>query len=121
MNSESAMQALKIQLLLGLVAIGISAIYSGGVSAAYGFFVGVVNLFLLRLTFNKANKKSAEDPQVGILILYVSAVVRFILLAVLFILGFVLLKLDPLFVVLTFIVMQIGQVFNLRGKQRLTD
>jgi ATP synthase protein I len=48
-------------------------------------------------------------------------VVRVILLAVLFVLGLQLFELAPLPVVLTFVVMQVGQVFNLKGKQRLTD
>lgn len=91
------------------------------VSALYGVFIGLANVVMLGLTFQRANQKSIKDPKTGILILYLSAVIRFVLLAVLFVLGLSLLKLDPMAVVLTFVLMQIGQMFNLKGKRRLTD
>jgi ATP synthase protein I len=76
---------------------------------------------MLGFTFRTANNRAAEDPKQGVLILYMSAVIRFILLAVLFVIGLAWLKLDPMAVVLTFVVMQAGQMFNLQGKRRLTD
>ncbi len=121
MKGHKAMRALKFQVVLGLIAIVIFAFYDGLLPAAYGFLIGVINLFLLKLTFQKADEKAAEDPRAGMLLLYVSAAFRFFLLIVLFILGLVFLELDPLPLVLTFVVMQVGQIFNLRGKQRLTD
>lgn len=121
MESKNSTSALKIQVILGVVMIIVFAIQGIAWAAAYGFLIGLVNLFLLNLTFKKANEKSAEDPKMGVLVLYMSAVFRFILMAVLFVLGLSLLKLNPLAVVITFVVMQLGQVFNLKGKQRLTD
>lgn len=118
---NNALKSAQYQAIIGLVMVAIFATQSQIQAAAYGFFVGMMNIALLAYTFKKANKKSAENPQTGILVLYLSAVIRFILLAVLFILGLSLLKLNPLAVVLTFVAMQIGQVFNLKGKQRLTD
>lgn len=124
---------LKIQGMIGLVAILLFTAYyvSQGLdfnevkfqtsAAVYGFFIGVMNVLMLGVTFKKANDKAAEDPKTGILILYMSAVIRFILLAVLFILGLSLFKFEPMPVVMTFVVMQIGQMFNLTGKRRLTD
>ncbi|WP_044408157.1 ATP synthase subunit I [Thiomicrospira microaerophila] len=110
-----------VQGVLGLVAVVGFAIYGQWVPAVYGMFIGFVNVGLLALTFNKANASAAEDPKSGILILYMSAVIRFVLLAVLFVIGLALLKFDPLAVVITFVVMTLGQMFNLQGKRRLTD
>ena len=121
MQIQNLSNTLKIQGVLGLVMVFIFTTQGLLWASAYGLFIGVVNVVLLGMTFKKANDKSAENPKAGILVLYLSAVLRFILLAVLFILGLQLLKLDPLAVVLTFVVMQVAQVFNLKGKQRLTS
>lgn len=80
-----------------------------------------MNVLMLSFTFRKANKRAEDDAKAGILILYMSAVIRFVLLAVLFVLGLQVFGFEPMPVVLTFVIMQIGQVFNLKGKQRLTD
>jgi ATP synthase protein I len=114
-------QPLKIQAAIGLVAVAVFALQDQLWAAAYGFLIGVMNVLMLGVTFKKADDKAAEDPKTGILVLYLSAVIRFILLAVLFVLGLALLKLEPMAVVLTFVAMQIGQMFNLKGKRRLTD
>jgi ATP synthase protein I len=112
---------LVVQGLLGIVAVIGFSIYGQFVSALYGMVIGVVNVGLLALTFQQASAKAAIDPKSGILVLYMSAVIRFVLLAVLFVIGLALLKLDPLAVVITFVVMTLGQMFNLQGKRRLTD
>jgi ATP synthase protein I len=119
---KSLDRSLKIQVLIGLVMVAGYAIQGQAVAAAYGFFIGLVNLWMLSFTFNKANKRAAEDPKAGILILYLSAVIRFVLLAVLFVLGLSFLdESQALPVVLTFVVMQLGKLFDLKGKRRLTD
>ncbi len=112
---------LKIQSLIGLLAVAIFAFQDGLVASLYGFIVGLANILMLSLTFKKAERTASKDPSMGVMILYMSAVVRFVLLAVLFVLGLSLLELEPMPVVLTFVVMQIGQMFNLAGKRRLTD
>ncbi|MDG6774279.1 ATP synthase subunit I [Thiomicrorhabdus sp. ZW0627] len=114
-------QPLKIQGIIGLIAVVIFATQGQLWSSVYGLFIGMMNVLMLSVTFKKADQKAAEDPKFGILVLYLSAVVRFILLAVLFVLGLALFKFEPMAVVLTFVVMQIGQMFNLKGKRRLTD
>ncbi|MBD3754871.1 MAG: ATP synthase subunit I [Gammaproteobacteria bacterium] len=114
-------QPLKVQGLLGLIMVAIFATQGQWVSAVYGLFVGMMNVLMLGFTFKKANEKAAENPKTGILVLYMSAVVRFVLLAVLFVLGLSLFNFEPMPVVLTFVVMQLGQMFNLKGKRRLTD
>lgn len=121
MKMSALSSPLKIQGLIGLLAVAVFAFQGGLVSALFGFFVGIVNVLMLGFTFKKADKKASEDPQMGVMILYMSAVARFVLLAVLFVLGLSLLSLEPMPVVLTFVLMQIGQVFSLLGKRRLTD
>ena len=112
-----------IQAVIGLVMVVAFSLNAQTVAAAYGMFIGLVNIALLSFTFNKANKRAAEDPKSGILILYMSAVIRFVLLAVLFILGPSLLfeREDTFAMVITFVVMLVGKIFDLKGKRRLTD
>ncbi|MDG6778712.1 ATP synthase subunit I [Thiomicrorhabdus sp. zzn3] len=119
--NKNLSQPLVIQGAIGIVAIVVFAVLGQGPSAAYGFFVGIMNVLMLSLTFKKADSTAKEDPKRGILVLYLSAVIRFVLLAVLFVLGLALFKFEPMAVVLTFVVMQLGQMFNLKGKRRLTD
>ena len=110
-----------VQGVIGAIALAAFAYYGEALSALYGVFIGLANVLLLALTFKHANKKATDDAKMGILVLYVSAVIRFVLLAVLFVIGLALLKLEPLPMVLTFVLMTIGQMFNLQGKRRLTD
>lgn len=121
MQVKSVSQSLKIQGLIGLICLIAFATQGLWESALYGVFIGAANVLLLGVTFEKANKRAETEPKAGILILYLSAVIRFVLLAVLFVLGLSLLKFDPKAVVLTFVLMQAGQMFNLKGKRRLTD
>ncbi len=115
-------KAFKIQGIIGLIAVAVYATQGQAMGAGYGFFIGIMNVLMLSFTFSKANARAEEDPKAGILILYMSAVIRFILLAVLFVLGLSFLDTSQAFpVVLTFVLMQLGQLFNLKGKRRLTD
>lgn len=115
-------KSFKIQGIIGLIVVAIFATQGQLIAAGYGFFVGIINVLMLSLTFSKANKRAEDDAKAGILILYMSAVIRFILLAVLFVLGLSFLDESQAFpVVLTFVLMQLGQLFNLKGKRRLTD
>ena len=119
---KSLDRSVKIQIAIGLAMVAIYSVYGQTVAAAYGMFIGLVNVWMLSFTFEKANKRAAEDPKSGILILYMSAVIRFVLLAVLFVLGLSFLEESQAFpVVLTFVVMQLGKLFDLKGKRRLTD
>lgn len=121
MQTHSMAQSLKTQGMIGLLAIAGFSIQGFWDSALYGFLIGIANIVMLGMTFKKADNKAAENPKQGILVLYLSAVIRFILLAVLFVLGLSLFQFEAMPVVLTFVLMQIGQVFNLAGKRRLTD
>ncbi len=120
---SGAQKAIAIQLLLGLVLVVAFATQGSAelLSALYGWGIGVANLLLLGGTFRMASQRAAENPKQGMTVLYLSAVIRFILLAVFFALGLALLALKPMPMVLTFVVMQLGSALSLRGKRRLTD
>jgi ATP synthase protein I len=105
---------------LMLVAFGVFEPMSVPASA-YGLMLGLLNVALLALTMRIADERAQTDPKQSMLILYVSAAVRFILLAVCFVSGINGLGLDPMPLVLTFVAMQMAQVMALRGKKRLTD
>ena len=114
--------AYKVQGIIGIIVVAFYATQGHVVASGYGFIIGLLNIFMLQFTFKKANKRAAEDPKAGMLILYLSAVIRFILLAVFFVLGLSILDQSEAFpVIITFVLMQIGQLFNLKGKRRLTD
>ncbi|BBP47105.1 hypothetical protein THMIRHAS_24780 [Thiosulfatimonas sediminis] len=114
--------AYKVQGVIGVLMVAIFATQGHVLGAASGFVIGLLNIIMLQFTFTKANKRAAEDPKAGMLILYMSAVIRFILLAVFFVLGLSILDQSEAFpVIITFVLMQIGQLFNLKGKRRLTD
>lgn len=114
--------AYKAQGIIGILVVVFYATQDNALAAAYGFAIGLINILMLQFTFVKANQRAAEDPKAGMLILYMSAVIRFILLAVLFVLGLSVLDQSEAFpVIITFVLMQIGQLFNLKGKRRLTD
>ncbi|WP_245534957.1 ATP synthase subunit I [Thiomicrospira cyclica] len=119
--ANGSQKSLLIQLGIGVVVVLIFAFWDQAGSAIYGMLIGLANVLMLTTTFRIANKRSETDPKIGMLVLYMSAVIRFVLLAALFIIGLALFKFEALPVVITFIAMTIGQIFNLAGKRRLTD
>ncbi len=114
-------KALTLQLGAGLLAVVGFGVMGQGLPALYGWGLGVANALMLRQGFRLADRRAADDPRAGMTVLYMSAAIRFILLAVFFGLGLAWLDLDPMPMVLTFVVMQLASVFNLSGKRRLTD
>lgn len=105
---------------LVLIAFGVFAPMSVPASA-YGLVLGLGNVGMLTLTVRMADVRAETEPQQSMWILYVSAAIRFVLLAVLFVVGMSLLGLEPMPMVLTFVAMQMAQIMALRGKKRLTD
>lgn len=119
MQGNSLWVFLKVQGLVGLIGVVFFATQGELLAALYGFAISTSNVAMLKFTFNKA--ESFESPHHAMQVLYLSAAVRFVILAVLFVLGLQVLGLSPEPVVLVFVAMQIGQVFSLKGKRRLTD
>lgn len=73
-------------------------------AAAYGGFVSLFLTWTIGWSMRKANEIAKTDPKRGMGVLYLSAVIRFFLFLGLFALGIGLLKLTPLAVVATAIV-----------------
>ena len=90
-------------------------------ASSYGIMLGLLNVGLLGLTMRIANARAETDPRQSMWILYVSAAIRFVVLAVCFVVGIQGFGLDPMPLVVTFIAMQLAQIMALRGKKRLTD
>jgi ATP synthase protein I len=118
---KGSQKSLAIQLAIGVAVVLIFAFMGQAGSAIYGMLIGLANVLMLTTTFRIANRRSETDPKTGMLVLYMSAVIRFVLLAVLFIIGLALFEFEALPLVITFIAMTLGQIFNLAGKRRLTD
>lgn len=118
---NNLLRPLVVQGLIGALALTVFTYYEHAAGAAFGVLIGLANVLMLAYTFDRANAKAEQNPKSGILVLYMSAVIRFMLLAVLFVIGLAFLKLEPMPMVVTFVLMQIGQMFNLQGKRRLTD
>lgn len=115
-------KAVWLQSGLGLLAVaGFGVMQGEWLSALFGFGIGMANLAMLSASFRIANERAADNPKAGMTVLYISAVIRFILLAVFFALGMAVVGLTPMPMVLTFVVMQLGSVLSLQGKRRLTD
>jgi ATP synthase protein I len=106
----------------GLVLVAFGVFSPMAVPASgYGLMLGLLNVGLLVLTVRIADTRAVTEPQQSMWILYVSAAIRFVVLAVCFVVGIQGLGLDPMPLVVTFIAMQLAQIMALRGKKRLTD
>jgi len=90
-------------------------------AAAYGGSVTVVTTLLLAWRMLRAGELAGHDPRKSMQILYMSAVWRFALTAVLFALGMGYFKLDPLAMIVGFVLAQLAYVFVGLGTQRASD
>ena len=100
-----------------VIAIGflIGAGAAHGRSALYGGLVAVILTLLLSRGVKRAEASSAHDPQKSMVILYVGAVLRFVLALVAFALGLAVLKLEPMAVFIGFAAAQFSYLINARG------
>lgn len=89
------------------------------------FVVGAVifwiNIGLFEWGAKRAHEHVKVNPKQAMLLLYVNAVLRFIMVGVMFVFAIKGLDLAPLPMVGAFILLQFQMVFGLLGKQRLTD
>ncbi len=67
-----------------------------GLAALYGALSSIVLVYLLSRCVTRASEVALHDPKKSMVTLYLGAVQRFVLLAVLFAIGLAVLKLDPL-------------------------
>lgn len=104
---QKSKAARKYQLILTLLIVAILFALQKpqhAYGAAYGGFVSLFLTWTIGWSMRKANEVAKTDPKRGMGILYLSAVIRFFLFLGLFAFGIGLLKLAPLAVVATAIV-----------------
>ncbi len=105
------------QIVIGaLVAAGFGMAHgmAGAQAALYGAFVSVFVATLLRRGINRASQIAGQDPKTAMLTLYVGAVVRFVLVLILFGVGLAGLKLLPLPVIVGFGLAQCAYLIGMR-------
>ena len=90
-----------IAALTAVVFGGVDGVWAG-VSALFGGFIGLAVSLLLRRGVLKANEIAQEDPKRGMIVLYVGAVQRFVMVLALFGLGLGVLDMAPLATVVGF-------------------
>lgn len=98
-----------IAALTAVVFTGVEGAWAG-VSALFGGFIGLAVSLLLRRGVLKANEVAQEDPQRGMIVLYVGAVQRFVMVLALFGVGLGLLDMAPVAIVVGFGCAQLAYV-----------
>lgn len=120
MASQMAGQARRVigaQIVVGaLVAAGFGV--AGGVwdaqAALYGAFVSLFAAVMLRRGVQRASQIAGQDPKAAMLTLYMGAVVRFVLVLILFGVGLAGLKFSPLPVIVGFGLTQLAYLAGTR-------
>jgi len=114
---QLARRLMLAQIALTAVLALVWGVYSGyedSMAVVYGGMVSIVLAWMHKRGVRKAEDASLRDPKSGMLILFVSAVLRFILLIVLLGVGFGLLKLAPQPMLAGFVLAQLGFLFLAR-------
>lgn len=88
--------------------------------ALYGGVIAFANTFLLSRRMGKVGGDANFDPKRSMMLLYLSAVGRFVFVLVALVIGLGLLKLTPIPLIGSFIVTQLGYAFAL-GPSRKAD
>lgn len=109
-----------------LIALGLVLIVSGlelswVTPFVFGVAVYAMNALLLHLSARKADQVAEVDAKRGMLVLYISAVVRFVWVGFVLLLGIWQWNLQPEPMVIGFVLMTLQQFVGLLGKKRLTD
>ena len=102
--------------LTGALALG-WGLYAGwfdALAVVYGGAVSITLAWLHKRGVRKAEERALRDPKAGMLILYVGAVLRFLLLIALLGVGFGLLKFSPHPMLAGFVLAQLGFLFVVR-------
>ncbi|MEF3193982.1 MAG: ATP synthase subunit I [Halothiobacillaceae bacterium] len=122
MATDSRVEGVARRLLLGqLIGTAVMALlwailghYLDGLAVAYGGAVSMLMVWLHKRGVRKAEDKALTDPKKSMLVLYVGAVVRFLLLIGLLGIGMGLLKLPALPLFAGFMLAQLGFLFVAR-------
>jgi ATP synthase protein I len=109
-------RVLVIQLVIALLAGALSFVLAGAQAlngVIGGSIIAIVLMLMLRFTMQKASELAVESPQTSMNIMYVGAVLRFIMLLVMFAIALGGFKLLPAYTVGGFIgIMIVGVIFS---------
>ena len=97
-----------VLVLLGVVIVWFTLGENAITATLYGGAVALVNSLLLSLRMNKKSEVASSDPHTTVILLYVSAVGRFVLVLVALSIGLGVLKLAPQPLLGMFIATQLG-------------
>ncbi|WP_020558335.1 ATP synthase subunit I [Thiofilum flexile] len=97
-----------VLVLLGIVIVWVTLGEASITATLYGGAVALANSALLSLRMNKKSEVASSDPHTTVILLYVSAVGRFLLVLVALSIGLGFLKLAPQPLLGMFIVAQLG-------------
>jgi len=114
---SNAKQVMVMQLGIALLAAIVFGVIESGwhsASAIFGGLISVCTSLLLRRGVMKAAEIAKENPQRGMVVLYIGAVQRFVLIIALFGLALGFFKLDPLATVLGFGIAQLAYAVVMR-------
>lgn len=107
------------QLIVGVVS-AVLAFWCVGHDASYGVvggsLIAVTLMLVLGYTMRKASELAVESPQTSMNVMYVGAVVRFVLVLVLFGIALGVLKLSAMYTVASFVGVMIVGVLASRGR-----
>ena len=116
-----------IQLLTTLVVAAVFFVLSisqsteqaiwAAVSASYGGLTSVVLALLSIRGFKRANEIALSEPKKSMTILYVSAVLRFVTVLMMLGLGLGLFKLEPMAVLIGFVLAQASYLMGVRDRK----
>jgi len=121
--AEKARWVISTQLVASVV-IALLFLYQGvwqSLSAFYGGFASICIAMLLTWGVQRATVTAAENPTRGMLILYMGAVQRFLLVIGLLALGLALFKLDPIAMCVGFALAQLSYLISSRNKRTVTE
>lgn len=82
------------------------------VAALFGGLIALFNTSVSAQRLSRASEAALNDLKRGMFELYIGAVIRFVATPVLVVVGIVLLKLDPVAIIVGFAVAQVGYFFN---------
>lgn len=108
-----------VQLIAGAVSAGLAFVYAGRDSffgVVGGSLIAVTLMLVLGYTMRKASELAVESPQTSMNVMYVGAVVRFVLVLILFGIALGVLKLSALYTVASFVGVMIVGVLASRGR-----
>jgi len=115
----NARKVIVLQIIIAALVALVFGILQGGlmpaISALYGGLISVSTSWLLRRGVLKANEIAQQDPKSGMVALYVGAVQRFILVAVLLGVGLGLLGIDALAAIIGFGLAQVAYAIVMRA------